>query len=224
MEKLILFQLDYSPNEKIYIEYNKNNFFEGICDFCTKIINKEAQKKLKDFGINVEKFYKEKKALDIENLNLNEEARDKVESILSNLDCLPTVHPGYSCDDMHSKKDLEKLDDDIFLKDINGYIGTKMEMLFDWDYYTCYYYKKGHNYICDTIKSMKEIEVKKANNEEYEKENSKNYGYRKTYHYDYYKTIDNKLFRVLVKSHYQKGLDSVDETFGDWDKISKELK
>lgn len=215
--KLFLFKLE-NKNET-FVEYNKENFFEGFYDPYTKIINEKAKKELKKLGVDIKTIYKKNKSLKAFLEYLDEEKKEKIEDVLSNLDYLPQA---YHCEDIHDKEDIEDLDDNLYFIDNDGFIGIKDDIL-GWDYKIYYHLF----YRCKLIESLKEIEVEKADENEIQKFEEQCYyensDYMKTYHYNYYKTKDNKLFRVYI-SNYQGILDSVDEEFGNWDKISKELQ
>jgi len=220
--KLYIFTLE--SKSEIFVDYNKSEFFEGFYDPYTKIIDKEAKEKLKKLKIDVEDLYKNEKNLEAVLENLDDETKEEVEYILNDLSYLPQAYPSCYCEDIYNKKDIEELENDLYFIDNDGLIYTKDDIL-DWDYNTYYHWWDGSNHKCVYVEWLEELEVKEIDDYDKLQELEKNindYYYKKTYHYNFYKTKEDKLFRVFV-NYYQGSLDSIDEEFGDWKEIEKEL-
>ena len=222
--KLYIFALE--NKSETFIEYDKSDFFEGFYDPYTKIIDKEAKEKLKKLKIDIDELYKKEMSLEAVLEDLDEDKKEEVEYILNDLNYLPQAYPSCYCEDIHDKKDIEGLEDNLYFLDNDGFVLTKDDIL-SWDYDTYYHWWNGHNHRCAYVEWWNELEVKKADEDEIQKFEEQCYyensDYMRTYHYNYYKTPDEKLFRVFV-SYYQGSLDAVDEEFGDWKEIELVLR
>ncbi len=208
MEKLVLFNLE--NRDEVFVDYNKDDFFEGFYDSYTKIIDKEAQEKLKELGVDVEELYTNNKSIETFVENFDEETKEEVEYILNDLYYLPQVCQGNYCEDIHSKSDMENLEDEVFFIDNDGYIANKEDIL-GWDFETYYCYWDGSNHRCERVIWIAEIEVK----EDDQVENGD------TYSKIHYTTKgDNKL--IVFSSMYQGSLPIVDEDECDINKILEE--
>lgn len=221
--KLYIFQLE-NKNE-IFVNYNEDDFFEGFYDPYTKIIDEDAKEKLKGLGVEIDKLYEKNESVEAVLEDLDEETKEEVEYILNDLSYLPQAYPSCYCEDIHDKKDIEELEDNLYFLDNDGFI-LKKEDILSWDYNTYYHWWNGHNHRCAYVEWLDELEAEEIDDyDELEKleKDINDYDYKKTYHYNFYKTKDGKIFRVFV-SYYQGELNSIDEEFGDWKEIEKGLK
>jgi len=211
MKKIVLFNLE--NRDEVFVDYDKDDFFEGFYDSYTKIIDKEAQEKLKELGVDVEELFYDRKDLKsfVEDKNLDEETKEEIQYILNDLYYLPQVCEGYYCEDVHSKSDIEELENELFFIDYDGYIADKDDIL-DLCDETYYCYWDGSNHRCAKVEWIEEIEI------EYEYTN-----HGDTYSKIYYTTKGgNKL--VVFSSMYQGSLPIVDEDECDINKILDEIE
>ena len=157
--KLYIFKLE--NESEIFVNYSKDNFFKGFYDPYTKIIDKEAKKKLKELEIDVDELYKKGMSLEAVLEDLNEDKKEEVEYILDDLSYLPQAYSSCYCEDIHDKKDIEELEDNFYFLDNDGFILTKDDIL-NWNYDTYYHWWDGHNHRCNYVEWLSEIEVKKS--------------------------------------------------------------
>ena len=229
MKTLILLKTEHFEDE-IIVQRNYNNIEEGFFkkDTTIKIIDKKAQKKLKELGVDVEQSYKNYKSF-----NEDEETEEKIYDILENLECLEDSISSYFCEDIYT--DVESLSDDIYLCFEDCYVDKecfvtdeetdevsfykdctlriiKKEDIYDYfEKQTFLIYDSGHDFKCDVITDITEIEVEELCEDdeeiaEFKKEHNSLY-YKKTFHYDYYKTKNNEIFRVY-NTYMQNELDT----------------
>lgn len=165
---LFLFKLE--GYDEIYVEYDED-FLEGDCprEFNIRVIDKEAEEKFKENGIDVRELYKKEISLNDVIEDLDEEKQEEIKEILNSLDYFYSAYTGE--ENIYLKKDFEDADEDDNLYYIDncydidlpeGAIVTKKDIAewLDLEYELYYEFRDSNsNYRCVRVESITEIKV-----------------------------------------------------------------
>jgi len=181
-----------------------------------KYIDKEKEEEFKEkFGFNLRDF-REKSINDVkkeieDKFNRDEEKIEEFEEFIDDLPYAPQAYPGYYCEDIILKEDVEELEKENVLFLTGDYFQDSG--MSDEEYYDDYYFWwDGHNHRCSKIEELYEIECEEIDCDKVDcKDNTEQR--EGTYHYNCYKTNDGKIFRIFC-NHYQETLDEFDEECG----------